>query len=477
MPLTAYADDDYSGWFDGKPAPSNFYTSSPYSASNFNKSIDNNIGTSNGFYEPHNIVFSTPVVANLIKVYANMNNPIIVKYSDGTVQSCMMGLSVHEIVLDSTKTVKSINIPKGWTISEFDLVVISDFYITSVIPSNGRVDVALDDTIKIYFNKSIDSVGKIILRDSKGNIVSGAYSSSNNVCEFFPKSTFIYGETYTIEVVDFIDSLGNVSPSFISSFTTVKDTIPISVIDIKPPPDSVDVPIDTKIAITFNKKNIDINSFDDVYIKDVLTTKQLLNGVLYLTIKEPLEYQKDYYIHIDKVRDVEGNTMESPIDVKFSTVKDTTGLVLKSYKPPGGIYPLDTEIEFNFNKNVDSRTLKYSIVDGDGNNVSCDVNVVGTKIVFRPILLNSKKYTFVFSEIQDFNSNTYNKPVTINFETMSSSGQKDLDNITSSGLELISFVKEHGLLIVLAAILLGLIFVSSRWLWKKFKVWLASSGK
>lgn len=472
-----YADTytgDFKGWFDSNKS----YSVSGQSAK-FSSLIDNNLDSSCLFTFTTTVTFTKPLYFEslMIKSSSSSSSDVEVTYTDMSVSKLYFNDGSHIFALDTTKQVKSVSFKNYSTFYEFDMIAVTNFYLNAFSPSNGRVDVSLDDTLRCVFNNDIATVGKIVLSDSNGNLVNGKLVHSGSACEFIPLEPLRYGTKYDVSIYGFVDGDGSEMKVFNSSFTTIKDTIPISVIDIKPPPDSVDVPVDTNIEIKFNKKNIDTSSFDDVYIDGVKTTKQFINGILFLTIREPLEYEKEYFIHIDGVKDTLGNGMTSPVDVKFSTMRDTTGLVLKSYKPPSGIYPLNTQLEFNFNKNVDSRTLKYTIVDGDGNDVSCSVNVVGTKVTFSPILLNSKKYTFTFLEIKDFNENVYNSPITINFETMTSSGQKDFDGITSGILEFIGFIKEHGLIIVLAAILLGIIFIISRWLWKKLKIWLATSGK
>lgn len=475
---SVYADTyngDFKGFFDY-----NQNYSVTGNVGGFQKLIDNNLDTQQLFTSTTSVVFTKPIYFESMMIKTGNSSSslyIDVTYTDMTVSKIDFEVGSHIFYLDTTKYVKSISFKNYSYFCEFELVAVTNFYLNAFSPSNGRVDVSLDDKLSGVFNEEISKVGKVILTDNLGNVIDGKVSFSGSSFDFVPSKKFSYGSKYNVNISGFVGESGDEMKEFTSSFTTVRDTIPISVIDIKPPPDSADVPIDTKIEIKFNKENIDVKTFDDVYIDGVETVKLFSNGILYLTIKESLDYNKEYFIHIDGVCDTLGNTMQSPVDVKFTTMKDTTGLVLKSYKPPGGIYPLDTKIEFNFNKNIDSRTLKYSLIDGDGNVVSCSVNTVGTKVIFTPILVSSKKYTFVFSEIKDFNGNVYSTPITIKFETMRGSGDKDFDTITSDFLNVVSWIKEHGLIIVLGAILLGLIFITSKWLWKKLKIWLAASGK
>lgn len=461
-----------SGWFDGKQAPNTYYTLSGVTALNFNKAIDNDTVTGYGFGSAATVTLATPITADKVNVLANGSGTIVFNYSDGTKVNAGFSIANPTFTLDNTKTIKSFQIWPGWTIYDFDINSISDFYITSISPSSGRIDVPLDTTIKAYFNKTVDSIGNLKLYDSNNNLISGTCIKTNNIVEFVPSANFNFDTSYTYEISGFKDNLGNENPFISSTFTTIKDNTPIYVKDIKPPPDSVNVPVDTKVIIEFNKTNIDPSSISNVKIIGVNTTSELNNGIITLTITEPLAFETEYTINISGVKDTNGNGMASPISVKFSTIKDTTGLILKGYKPPSGIYPLDTVFDFYFNKNVDSSTLKYTLVDSDGNTVATNINTVGSKITFSPLLLSGKKYTFTFLEIKDFNGNLYDTPVTINFETMVSSGVKDFDDITSTNLKLFSTAKDGGMNILMLAISCGLIFIGAKWLWRKLNMWL-----
>lgn len=477
-PVKVQAITDFGGWFDDKQPPSSYYSV----ASNvgaFKFLIDNNLETSYQYTYAETITMNNLIYFDKLKIRCNgsssNNYPTLTfTYTDLTKQVITSQSLLNYdgfITLDSTKYLKSIKIENYVTVYELDLIKASDFYLNSISPSNGSVDNVLDTTIRCTFNKSIAQSGDIKVTDLNGNIVNGSITVVNSYAEFKPTTDLLYDTIYNVEVTGFKDSENNAVMKYVSSFKTVKDTRPILVKNIKPPPDSINVPIDTNVEIEFNKTNIDLNTLGNIRIDGVLTETSYFNGKVTLTIKQVLEFNNQYNIHIEGVKDTLGNGMVSPIDVKFTTVNDTSPLNLLSYKPPSGVYPLDMLFEFFFNKNINPSELQYTLKDSQGNNISCSMSVVGSKVTFFPTLQSSKTYTFTLISAKDMNGNVYDNPIIINFQTMKSSGQKDFDNITSTNLKLFSDVKDNGFDMVKIAIVVGILFIGALWLWRKTKYW------
>lgn len=343
--------------------------------------------------------------------------------------------------------------------------------ILSVLPANLRNDVALNEQLNIIFNKNIQSA------DISVNGINGTKTIVNNTLNFVPSNSFQFDTQYTVNVSNVVAVDGMTLSSYSYSFRTVKDTIPVSVVYIKPPPDSENIPIDQNVEIKFNKV-IDTNSIGNVTVINNTTgnsvglSKQLSLDILRLNFTELLLNETSYTIKISNVKDLLGNTMLSDVNVNFKTVRDTTDLILLEYRPPSGIVPLYQDFEFKFNKNVDPTSLKFTFKDIDGNNASITYNVVGNIVRFLPSLQTGKKYVFEFLEGSTLSGIVTPINLKLNIEVMTSSGEPVFDDITSNNLNLFNEMNKNGLIIFLSFISLAVIFTASLWLYRKLKIWL-----
>lgn len=342
--------------------------------------------------------------------------------------------------------------------------------VLSVLPASGRTDVGLSETICLNFDQAMKSTPGAI----RVNGVLTPFVVSNKTVTI--TYTLKYDTTYTILADAFFNT--NDTPMYLNyyswSFTTVKDTTPLEVQNIKPPPDSIDIPIDQIVEITFNK-NVDSNTLSKVNISsssgNLSITKLVEGNVLKISFNELLDNLKTYNLHIEDVADTLGNKMVNPVDVKFTTAK-AGPLTLTSYKPPSGIVPLNQTIELVFSGNVDPASIKYKFYDENDNEASSTFKVIGNKVTIVPVLLPNKDYTFSDLSASSVGGDVQNFTLSLTLHVMSSSGDGNIDNIVSKNVSMFTDLKSYGLNIILMAIGLGLIFVGSKWLWKKLKIWL-----
>lgn len=367
---------------------------------------------------------------------------------------------------------------------EFDAVDIKgpapSLQIIGISPSSSSIDNALNSNIIATFSNNLKTVGSISLKNHFTNEdVSFSSSISTNQIIIRPLTPLDYYTQYDVSINSFVDVDGGVqSTAFNSSFTTLHDTTKPEVLTIKPPPDSVDVPINQVVEISFSK-NIDTNSLSKVYVAlngvNQSITKTVNGSILDLTFNQPLDNNQTYNLHIEGVADTLGNIMNNSIDVKFTTIK-AGALTLVSYKPPSGIVPLNQDIELTFSGNVDPSSISYSLVDDNNNTVSSTVKVIGAKVTVVPVLQAGHQYTFSNLKASSIGGDIQSFPLSITLNVMVSTGDSNLDNIVSKNVSMFGDLHDSGLNIILLAIGVGILFVGAIWLWRKLKLWLASSN-
>lgn len=340
--------------------------------------------------------------------------------------------------------------------------------ILSVQPASGRVDVDIESDVLLTFSELLKAdVGRAQIVG-----IETTQTIASNIVRLHPSVKLKYDTVYTVKASGFADLNGNIqSNEYTYSFKTAKDIRPPEIINIIPPPDGTNIPLDTQVKIQFSKP-IDSTYIDNVYISGVEVNKEVVGDTVVMKLVSELEYDHQYNIHIEGVRDTLGNVMVGKVDCKFNTISDSSPLNLVSYKPPSGVFPLNQRFEFVFNKNIKSDSVNIDLKDSDGNVITFAKSVVGTKVVISPVLSPNKDYVFIFKSATDLNGNLYNTPVRIDFKTMASSGEKALDDITTGNLNLFSSVKSSGINILIKAIAIAIIFICGLWLWRKTKLWL-----
>lgn len=372
------------------------------------------------------------------------------------------------------KLVNIVQFPIEFNVSGVDTVPPG---VTSVIPANGRTDVALNESIQVTFSENvINADGNHI---SISPEVSGSYSYSNNKVTFnHVTNTFSYDTLYTVTLSGISDSSGNIMSDYSYSFRTVKDTSPLQVLNIIPPPGASDVNVDTNVKIQFSKNNLDTSTFSLITVSsndvNVPVNKTYVNDTITINFVQPLEYSKFYILHIEGVKDLIGNGMLSPIDCSFTTMSDNTPLKVTSYKPPTGQFiSLSDKIIIDFNKNINSNTVDYSLFDDKGVEYNCSKSVVGNQLILTPLSLKAGEgYKFTLNTVSDMDGNALSNPLIINFSTINATGNNYIDDIVSKNFAIFSGLKDKGLLIIIAALVVGVLFFGARWLWKKLKYWI-----
>ena len=337
-------------------------------------------------------------------------------------------------------------------------------------PAKNRTDVDLNEDIVMNFNERIKNINFSINPEIKGNetLIDKNFR--------FVHDSFEFNTTYKVKT-EFFDLYGNKN-TFNWSFTTKEDKKPVEVVNIKPPPGSNDIDIDTGVKIWFNKENIDIKSFDKIFVEcddEIVDVEKSYTKYLSLRFLNELEYEKTYYINIEGVKDVLGNEMKKPLRVSFTTKKDDTFLNIVSVKPPNGnFFPVGDTIKFIFNKNIDFSTIDYLLVDVDGNKIECSFSTIGKKVEFLPVgLEGDTQYIFTLNSIGSVNGKKLDSKYELKFNTLKSSGDKNLDTVINNNVDFLNTLYEHGLSIIMAALLVGLFFICCKWLWRKLKLWIA----
>ena len=225
--------------------------------------------------------------------------------------------------------------------------------IVSITPAALSTGVAINTPITISFSEALTAASvttsTIQLRDSGNNLVAGTvtYNSSNNTATFTPTSALSNSMTYTLTVVSGAsgvkDLAGNaLASTATSSFTTVADTTPPTVVSVTPAGAPTGVATSATVTVTFSEAlNAATVSASTIQLRD--SNSNLVAGsVTYnastktatFTPTSALSNSVTYTLTVvggaSGVTDAAGNALASNVTSSFTTIASTATATLFS---------------------------------------------------------------------------------------------------------------------------------------------------
>lgn len=211
-------------------------------------------------------------------------------------------------------------------------------HVVSTNPRDDEDDVSFDVRIKATFSEKLDPAtvnnNTFRLRSNNGSI-SGSVSYEDSTAVFSPSENLRDGTIFTATITDDIKDLSGNYPNnnYNWNFTTKEvDRTPPRVVSTDPREDEDDVPVDTRIAVTFSEP-MDSSTLNEetfgLYLQRWGQYRQVSGSVSYsgttatFNPKGKLRDDRDYVAIISSdVTDLAGNELGESYRWKFETDDD-----------------------------------------------------------------------------------------------------------------------------------------------------------
>lgn len=202
--------------------------------------------------------------------------------------------------------------------------------ISSIDPTNGATNVAINKVITVSFSKAIQAgtaYSSIALKDSTNNSATISKSISGNILTITP-SNLSNGTQYTLSLpVNCVqDTLGNgVGFSTSSTFTTVQQVTALGLASSNPSNGATNVTTGSAITVTFNKAIQAGSAYSNISLKDsannIVTFTKTISGSILTITPTSLSASKQYTLTIpaSSVQDITGIALIVPIVITFTT--------------------------------------------------------------------------------------------------------------------------------------------------------------
>lgn len=505
IPFSVFADNYTTYSIFSKPgALRNYFEGTQYEAITNGDVNDEYVVPSNGSATPPSIYFDEPVkmVASFLLRPSTFNNNAVGFYLNGVLQGYNFGsINTSENNINANNRYFILNEPvfideirfrttsSVYRIYEFDIIIETVYpQLVYFMPSNGSTGVSVYDNVTAVFDRQVKTLTPV-LKDDENNIVPVTVTGLNTTTvRINPSGLLNYNKTYTL-TLDNVTSLDNyIAPStYTMSFTTMSDTEPIKLINVIPPHNSTNINPDiTSCILEFNKPNINLDTVNsnNVYLTD--SNDNIIPSTINHFIDDSkfiidlaiplLNYETDYYINVKDIIDTNNNPLETTYKIRFKTADDPNVFKILSYRPVNNsVVSLNRKIEIVFSHPLQLDGLSYVFKEKGGENVSSVPQIIGSALYITSTLEYGKEYVFELETIQNTEGQILNNPITINFRTMNSTNNNFLNSLLGLMMDLFENVKHYGMIIVICAVILGVIFVVAWWLWKKLKKWLIKS--
>lgn len=132
------------------------------------------------------------------------------------------------------------------------------------------------------------------------------------------------------------------------------------------------------------------------------------------------------------------------------------------------------DFTFLFNKELESANV---IIKNEDSILSSNFNIIDKTLILTldDLLVDDMEYEIVITDISSLDGNYIESPLIFNFKTMGIITDIPIvDGILLPILNIFDIAWNSGFRIVILAIGLGVIFIISKWLWLKLKLWLRS---
>jgi hypothetical protein len=249
-------------------------------------------------------------------------------------------------------------------------------------PPSGQTNAGTNIKPHIQFSKPIDAIALnannfYLVNQNTGHQVRAAIgvSSDRMTLSLTPKAALQPNTSYYcyLQGYAYFDLSGNPGPSVQTYFRTGAgpDTVPPTVVAINPPKNSTAVPTNASIIANFSYP-IDPTSLTNGAIQmtpAVAGTSTLSTDLLSLTFlpSAALSSSTAYTVKVSGLKSVDGNTLTT-FNSAFTTGAgpDTTPGVVSSTSPGSGALnvPVNSTIQFNFNKPIDPTSISTALSNG-----------------------------------------------------------------------------------------------------------------
>lgn len=336
--------------------------------------------------------------------------------------------------------------------------------VVSTSPKDGETNVSLDSAFGISFSEGMDALATEGATSSSPNIPGVFFWGSDNRMSLVPTAYLLSYTTYTITVTTAAKSMVNVNMAnpYTFSFTTgnwIGPKLP-KVTVTNPANGAMDVSLNTKISITFNKamnKDATGAAITSTPTFNWTATWSSWDYEITLAHAENLHASKQYTITVSiNAKSFDGANLASPYSFHFTTLTppDTTPPTVTSTYPSNDQTDVDrsTKISITFSEPMNTSAtgnavsiLPGTITDKIWSNDSKTLTLTAT-------LDDGKTYSVSITfDAKDVAGNAMTHSYTFSFTTKSSTG--GLGNVTML-LGLTTLIVIIAILLVLALLLL-----------------------
>ncbi|GEM_PF-886941 len=322
--------------------------------------------------------------------------------------------------------------------------------------------------IKYSFNKTVNvSENDILFKDSQNNDIPFDYYVSDKNVIIKPKNLLTTGDyKITLFKVTAYDSYyGNQQLNNLDFSFNIDE--PLSFID------SVFDKFNNVIKYIFNK-GIAVN-IEDISFTDESGNKHDFNFNVENNILSIFPYAKSegrYKVQLKKIFSLDGSEYLDNLPVYNLEITGIT-LINKNF----GTY-ISSDLQnliLTFDRDIQSAgiTLRNNT---DDSLMESQLIINGEKLIIDyDSFTENTSYTLTINILNAVDGNTLKNPLVFNFKTVKTTGNGGVDTIFSEFLNIFTEAQNKGIKIVVLAIGIGIIFIISKWLWNKTKLWLKKS--
>ncbi|MBI5417584.1 Ig-like domain-containing protein [Candidatus Poribacteria bacterium] len=207
--------------------------------------------------------------------------------------------------------------------------------VSTTTPSNKAIEVPVDTVITVKFSEPMNassinsSTFTIVGAGLAPAQIEGKIIYADSTATFIPLSNLAINSVYTVTLTNNIKDIAGNRLEQYSWYFNSPDTISPQVVSIIPANGSSEIPISSKLVITFsepiNKTTINMNTFYLSNGRDIISGKINYDNELTATFTPLRELQQntEYTIKITNgIKDISGNSLNMEYTYKFTTVKE-----------------------------------------------------------------------------------------------------------------------------------------------------------
>lgn len=318
--------------------------------------------------------------------------------------------------------------------------------VTNTNPTNGANNVPVTTTIAITFSKAMNkSVTEPAVSASPSITWTPAWTSGDTIATFTPSANLQAGTLYTVTITTAAKSAdgANMASQYQFSFTTASGPAPPTVTSTSPTNNSNNIPVNTKISITFSLAMDKTVTEGAISANPSITGSFAWDGASKIATWTPgtnLQTNTKYTITISKAaKSQAGTNMENPYVFSFTTAAGSGGdkwpPVVSSTNPTDGATNVDksTTVSITFNESMDKTATNGAVSISPGSMSSPIWSNGDRTVTFSTTLADGTTYTVTVSiSAKDIAGNSMASTYTFSFTTKSGSGDTTPPTVLST---------------------------------------------